>query len=91
MHAQVGLALVDVYSEALLMARDVLEAFQVVQGMAALTHDASHLLAVAGVKFSALDDQHLSSLRAQAQAQVGIAKGAVPRGLCQVTVILFRI
>ncbi len=67
---QVGLALVDVYSEALLAAADVLDAFQVVQGMAALTHDASHLLAVAMVKFGALDEAQLAGLRQQAQTHV---------------------
>jgi hypothetical protein len=43
---------------------------QVVQSMAALTHDATRLLALAMVKYSAVDDTQLSVMRQQARTQL---------------------
>ncbi|KAJ9511455.1 hypothetical protein QJQ45_029884 [Haematococcus lacustris] len=67
---QVSLALVDIYAPALLMTQDVLDAFQVVQQMAPLTHDATHLLHVATTRFAHINGALLEHLREGCSKQV---------------------
>ncbi|KAF5836617.1 rab-GTPase-TBC domain-containing protein, partial [Dunaliella salina] len=67
---QVALALFATYSPALLVAKDMLDAFQVVQAMAPLTQDMSHVVHVARSQFAHVDDDLLEELREEVWPEV---------------------
>ncbi|GAX76892.1 hypothetical protein CEUSTIGMA_g4338.t1 [Chlamydomonas eustigma] len=62
---QVSLALVEIYSPALLATCDEVDAFQVLQSMAPLTYDGSRLISTACQSFKDINDKMLTALRDQ--------------------------
>ncbi|GMH41674.1 hypothetical protein BSKO_09584 [Bryopsis sp. KO-2023] len=60
---RVALALVDVYSQALVQTVDALDAWELLQSMAPMSYDSSQLIDVACIAFSNVTQQYLDSLR----------------------------
>ncbi|KAK9810304.1 hypothetical protein WJX72_008307 [[Myrmecia] bisecta] len=61
---RVALALVDIYSQALMATTDSVDAFSLLQNMAPMSYDSSRLIDVACIGFSSLSDTQLATLRA---------------------------
>ncbi|KAL0049768.1 hypothetical protein WJX82_009626 [Trebouxia sp. C0006] len=62
---RVALALVDIYSQALVATTDSVDAFSLLQNMAPMSYDSSRLIDVACISFSSTDHAHLASLQAR--------------------------